>query len=872
MTVVLWCLLGAVSGRGAEVEFPGNGLEQNVPHADLIGGWNGESFARGEKLYLGICIACHGTPQQPGSLPTSRAFWREPFKNGNDPFSIYKTLTLGLGQMPAWPFLSPQQKYDVIHYVRDALVKPNNPEAYYAVTREYLAGLPKPRRKFEKTAAMVEFEKGPKYLRMDFGPVMFWTLGIESNNIAYKGIAIRLDAGPGGISKGRAWMVYDHDTMRLAAAWTGNRFIDWKGIAFDGAHQVFASIVGDKAFSNPVRPGCADPASGGFEDPRLRGLDGKPYGPLPRAWAHYRGTYLGTNRVVISYTVGETEILESPGWDPSQNVFNRTFHIGKSSREVVLRLCPTSAPAMLTAKSEARVVPSDGFWILRIPAASTPIDLQVLLGHEGDTFSPERQEILAQTAGSPEELVPLTQAGPRRWPVEIVTTRSPTTNAGPFTVEQLAGPPEEINPYHAWMRLSGLDFFKNGTRAAVCTWNGDVWEVSGLAGESKVLTWKRIATGLFQPLGLKIVDEQIYISCRDQIVRLRDFNGDGETDFYENFNSDHQVTEHFHEFAAGLQTDAAGNFYYAKCARHALPALVPQHGTLLKVSADGLKTEILASGFRAINGLWVEEDGTFFATDQEGHWTPKNRINWVRPGRFYGNMYAYTHPESSDDSQMEQPLVWITNDMDRSPGEIVRIPAGNWGRLGGMLLNLSYGMGRIFLVPYENVNGQLQGGVVQLPLPDFGTGIMRGRFHPGTGDLYACGLVGWASNQQQDGGLYRVHYNQKSCYLPVRLHAARGLMDLEFSDVLQPESIQATNFAVKIWGLRRSADYGSPHLNEHPLKVVRATLAKDGKTVRLEVPELQATWGMEIRCEFRGADGSEVRRVIHNTIHELGAE
>ena len=51
---------------------------------------------------------------------------------------------------------------------------------------------------------------------------------------------------------------------------------------------------------------------------------------------------------------------------------------------------------------------------------------------------------------------------------------------------------------------------------------------------------------------------------------------------------------------------------------------------LLKVSADGLKTEILASGFRAINGLWVEEDGTFFATDQEGHWTPKNRINWVR--------------------------------------------------------------------------------------------------------------------------------------------------------------------------------------------------------------------------------------------------
>jgi len=34
----------------------------------------------------------------------------------------------------------------------------------------------------------------------------------------------------------------------------------------------------------------------------------------------------------------------------------------------------------------------------------------------------------------------------------------------------------------------------------------------------------------------------------------------------------------------GLQTDRDGNFYYAKAARHALPGLVPQHGTLLKVS------------------------------------------------------------------------------------------------------------------------------------------------------------------------------------------------------------------------------------------------------------------------------------------------
>ena len=110
---------------------------------------------------------------------------------------------------------------------------------------------------------------------------------------------------------------------------------------------------------------------------------------------------------------------------------------------------------------------------------------------------------------------------------------------------------------------------------------------------------------------------------------LHDLNGDGETDFYECFNNDHQVTEHFHEFAMGLQTDAAGNFYYA-APLATREALVPHHGTLLRVSKDGSKTDILATGFRAPNGVCVNPDGTFFLTDQEGFWLPKNRINLVR--------------------------------------------------------------------------------------------------------------------------------------------------------------------------------------------------------------------------------------------------
>jgi hypothetical protein len=186
---------------------------------------------------------------------------------------------------------------------------------------------------------------------------------------------------------------------------------------------------------------------------------------------------------------------------------------------------------------------------------------------------------------------------------------------------------------------------------------------------------------------------------------LVDLNGDGETDFYECFNNDHQVTEHFHEFAMGLQVDFAGNFYYAKSARHALPAVVPHHGTLLRVMQGGGKTEILATGFRAANGVCLNDDGTYFVTDQEGHWTPKNRINFVKDGGFYGNMFGYHDVKDSSDAAMEQPICWITNEFDRSPAELLWAPRDAWGPLGGSLLNLSYGYGKL----YDNVLIRIKG-------------------------------------------------------------------------------------------------------------------------------------------------------------------
>ena len=95
-------------------------------------------------------------------------------------------------------------------------------------------------------------------------------------------------------------------------------------------------------------------------------------------------------------------------------------------------------------------------------------------------------------------------------------------------------------------------------------------------GKREKLKWKRFAAGLYEPLGLRIVNDVVYVRGRDQITRLHDLNADGEADFYECFNNDGVVSANYHGFAMDLQTDAAGNFYYTRCGQRMHPELPGQ--------------------------------------------------------------------------------------------------------------------------------------------------------------------------------------------------------------------------------------------------------------------------------------------------------
>lgn len=864
--------------------------EAKVDHAALVRDSSKQVLKQGEAIYQRVCANCHGTIDQPGSLPTSLRFAEGKFKNGSDPHSMYRTMTHGFGMMTPQIWMVPKQKYAVIHYIREAYLRDRNPTQWTEITSKYMDSLPK------GDTLGPEPSKIEPWSSMDYGPYLTHTYEVPGKklNIAYKGTAIRLDPGAGGVARGNRWMLWDADTLRWAAGWQageGSRFIDWRGIQFNGEHGIHPRVTGEVVFANAIGPGWVDPKSGSLDDDqRVEGRDGRRYGPLPKGWGKYRGLHRNGDSVMIEYQVGETVIFEQPAILPSlsQNhgdIFVRRMLIGPRSQDLVVCVADSSSESMAfrcgAIGATYEWIDQGNRLLLKIKASDKPSSLTIGIARDNRPRSPQNEraffaDLEFSDSQLPTDLEQLRSSNATSWGPEIETTvQTINPSDGPFAVDYLTWP--ESNPWLAQIRLTGLDFFPDG-RMAVCSWDGDVWIATPTStNETQLpakLKWKRIASGMFQPLGIKIVDQQIYVTCRDQITKLSDVNGDGDIDFYECFNNDHQVTEHFHEFAMGLQRDEAGNFYYAKSARHALKAIVPHHGTLLKVSSDGSRTEIIANGFRAANGVCLNPDGSFVVTDQEGHWNPKNRINWVRPGeagkpRFYGNIFGYSDVTDSSDEAMEKPLCWITNDFDRSPGELLWVESKKWGALNGSLLNLSYGTGKVFLVPHETVGGNIQGGMIELPIPGFPTGVMRGRFNPLDGQLYLCGMFAWAGNAQQPGGLYRIRATGREMHLPVELHCSTKGIELEFSSAVDPASIRAENFSVKTWSLRRTANYGSKHFDEADLEIASAVIDKDGKSVRLEIPKIQATWCMEIQYRLQTSDGKPLVGKIHNTIHSL---
>ncbi|MFH1304039.1 MAG: c-type cytochrome, partial [Planctomycetota bacterium] len=100
---------------------------QNLDHAGILKRMSQQDFEAGKQIFQGLCINCHGADGNKPSLPTARAFGTQPLKFGADPYRMFVTLSKGNGLMGPMQHLSPKERYQVVYYIREEFMKPNNP-------------------------------------------------------------------------------------------------------------------------------------------------------------------------------------------------------------------------------------------------------------------------------------------------------------------------------------------------------------------------------------------------------------------------------------------------------------------------------------------------------------------------------------------------------------------------------------------------------------------------------------------------------------------------------------------------------------------------------------------------------------------------
>ena len=731
---------------------------------------------------------------------------------------------------------------------------------------------------------------------------------------ANKGIVVTV-----GTEK-RAYVCYDADTLRAALAWTGD-YLEFGNTQTQIAWPPPPVAKGMVAYETPVGPGWA--WDGNFTDPRK-----KQQGPLLKGLAHYRGLFVNGDNVVLSYTVGTGEVLEMPGFKTvaGAGLFTRSFQT-KNLGAHSLMLCNAPAgtskaaggTAVLVIESSelkdqalgvaflgggtgATLEQADGRVVAKL-TAQTPGTFQIAVWR-GPAADAGKFKQAVQQLGAAPDLAALTKGGKALFPDEVVTQGTVGTNDGPYAVDVIAeGLP---NKWNAKSFFGGFDFFSDG-RAAICTFHGDVWVVSGLDDKLAKLTWRRFATGLFQPLGLKIVEDKIYVLGRDQITRLHDLNGDGEADHYENFNNDTIVTPNYHEFCLDLHTDSKGNFLFLKGSPWTPAVESPHQGTLLRVSKDGSQLDVVATGFRAPNGMTVGPNDEILTGDNQGHWIPSAKLNFVKQGGFYGMTPAaqreltltrkgtniVINPSDPDarakvklvgwdkdapiPTSYDQPITWVPHGVDNSSGGQVYVTSDKWGPFKGHPLFQSYGKCTLFHVMTEEVEGVMQAGLVQFPLK-FNSGLMRARFNPKDGQLYQCGLKGWQTSATKDGGFYRVRYTGKPVATPHQFHIRKNGVEITFTTPLDTASAaDAGNWSVEQWNLIYSGGYGSAEVStEDPTKrghdkvaLAGVKVLPDQKTVLLEIPGLKPVNQMKVKFSIKAADGTAINQELFNTIHKV---
>jgi cytochrome c len=393
-------------------------------------------------------------------------------------------------------------------------------------------------------------------------------------------------------------------------------------------------------------------------------------------------------------------------------------------------------------------------------------------------------------------------------------------------------------------KVGGMDFMSDGS-LAISVWDpsGGVYLLSNVSsGDPSKIKVKQIAAGLAEPLGLKVINDTIYIMQKQELTRLVDTNGDQIIDEYQCVNNSWPASANFHEFGFGL-AEKDGDLY-ATLAIAIQPggasglAQLASRGRVAKFDLPSGALTFVAGGLRTPNGIGIGVDNEIFVADNQGDWLPSSKILHVTPGAFFGCRSVDSAGTVTLKDKL--PVVWLPQDeIGNSPSTPLAI---NDGPYKGQMIHGEVTHGGIKRVFVEKVNGEYQGVVFRF-IQGLEAGVNRIVWGP-DGALYVGG-VGNPGNWQQSGklwyGLQRLKYNDKPMFEMLAVRAKNDGVEIEFTQPLREgDGWEIADWEIRQWRYVPTVAYGGPKVDNVALKVLSASVSNDRKKVSLQLEGMKA--------------------------------
>ena len=465
-------------------------------------------------------------------------------------------------------------------------------------------------------------------------------------------------------------------------------------------------------------------------------------------------------------------------------------------------------------------------------------------------------------------------------------------------------------PENVVLEVGGMDFLdKEKTKLLVCTRRGEIWRIENvyqaepalegkplkvrdadgkikevLPAPAQIVRFHQMLFGLHEPLGLLVRGDGVYLAQRGELTRVKDTRGKGRFDLVESFCNEWETSGGYHEFAFGPKEDREGNLWVSlnRPFGNGQEGTAYWRGWAVKIDRKG-KMHPVCPGLRSPCGLGMNAEGDMFYTDNQGEWTAACKLSHLKQGLFQGEavgLLSCDHPLSTmkgpgkgfpkqgllwpdavkEMPQLVPPAVWFPYpEQGRSHSDILCDTTG--GKFGPFANQLFVGdqtnaiMVRVFL---DKVDGEYQGACFPFR-KGFQSGVLR-MCSGHDGSMFVGGTNrGWGGGSRPYS-LERLVWTGKVPFEVHEMHVKPHGFRLTFTQPVDPASAgDVKSYAMRCWTYKYHSGYGDPPRELQSLAIRKATVAKDGLSVELEIDGLKPYYVHELRLNgVRNSDGQSL--------------